>query len=97
MTYALYVTEAAENDIRDAFLWYTSHSEELGMRFRQHISIALEHIQKNPLKVQVRYHHMRVSFLKKFPYGIHFNINGNTILVVAVFHTSANPQKWVKR
>jgi len=96
MKYALYISEAAELDIRDAFLWYTNHSDQLGHAFEEQIKLTLRHIQKNPLKVQIRYYQIRVAFLKKFPFGIHFNVTENIILVVAVFHTSANPRKWVK-
>lgn len=58
MNYALFVTAAAEHDIRDAFLWYSSHSEKLGLAFEQQISLTLQHIQKNPLKIQIRYHQL---------------------------------------
>jgi len=34
------------------------------------------------------------AFLKKFPYGVHFNIIENEIIIVAVFHTSQSPKKW---
>ncbi len=59
--------------------------------------LTVRHIQKNPLKIQIRYEQIRVSFLKKFPYGIHFNVTENIILIIAVFHTAVDPKKWVKR
>ena len=39
----------------------------------------------------------RVAYLKKFPYGIHYISEENTITIVALFHTAENPQKWNKR
>jgi len=68
-----------------------------GLTFEKHISKIIQTIQKNPLKIQIRYNQTRVAFLKKFPYCVHFNIIENEIIIIAVFHTSQSPQKWSKR
>ena len=94
MSYSLVISDAAELDIREAFLWYEDQQVKLGLSFEKHISKTIDTIKKNPLKVQVRYNQTRVAFLKKFPYGVHFNINANEIIIIAVFHTSQNPKKW---
>ena len=95
--YSLSISETAERDIRDAFLWYEDQKINLGLTFEKHISKIIQTIQKNPLKIQIRYNQTRVAFLKKFPYGVHFNVLENEILIVAVFHTSKSPQKWKER
>ncbi len=69
----------------------------LGSLFESHMPEAIESIQSNPLKTQIRYGSTRVFFLKKFPYGIHFLVEKNTILIVAVFHTSRDPERWKGR
>jgi plasmid stabilization system protein ParE len=97
MTYSISIAEAAENDIREAFLWYEDQKDNLGSTFEDYVNKAVDSIQSNPLKTQVRYGSTRVFFLKKFPYGIHFQINENHILIVAVFHTSKEPEKWQSR
>lgn len=97
MPYTLSIAEAAEADIRYAFLWYEAQKESLGNTFEKHISKAVDSIQDNPLKSQVKYGDTRVFFLKKFPFGIHFKVSANDILIVAVFHTSLNPKKWKSR
>jgi len=97
MTYSISIAEAAEKDIREAFLWYEDKKESLGITFEEHILNAVDYIQRNPLKTQIRYGNTRVFFIEKFPYGIHFQIHGNIVLVVAVFHTSQNPEKWIQR
>lgn len=93
MEYSLSISEAAELDIRDAFLWYEDQKDSLGLTFEKHISKTIQNIQKNPLKIQIRYNQTRVAFLKKFPYGVHFNLIENEIIIVAVFHTSQSPKK----
>ncbi len=97
MSYNITIADAAENDARDAFLWYEEQKEDLGSSFEKQFSKAVDSIQDNPLKIQIRYNNTRVFFLKKFPYGIHFNVNDKNILIVAVFHTSQNPTNWNKR
>lgn len=104
MTYSISIAEAAENDIREAFLWYEDQKDNLGSTFKNHVNKAIDSIQSNPLKTQVRYGNTRVFFLKKFPFGIHFQINAMStdkqerhILIVAVFHSSQDPKKWTER
>jgi toxin ParE1/3/4 len=95
--YSLSIAEAAENDIREAFLWYEKQKEGLGKRFEERINKAVESIQRNPVKTQIRYNNVRIFFLAKFPFGIHFQVIENHILIVAVFHTSQDPEKWNTR
>lgn len=97
MAYTLHIAEIAEDDISEAFKWYEAQKEDLGRAFEKHISKALDSIKENPLKNQIRYGSVRVFFIKKFPYGIHFYVSDNYILVVGVFHTSRDPEKWETR
>lgn len=97
MSYTLTIAEAAENDIRQAYLWYEKQQGSLGSTLEKHLSKAVKSIIDNPLKSQIRYGTTRVFFLKKFPYGIHFNVTNKHILIVAFFHTSQSPEKWESR
>lgn len=99
MTYAIEISDAAENDIREAFLWYENQQDNLGRLFENHINKAVDSIQSNPLKTQIRYGNTRVFFMKKFPYGLHFQVNPQkkSILLVALFHTSQDSEKWMER
>lgn len=97
MPYSVKIAHAAETDVREAFLWYEDQKENLGSRFEANVYQAIDNIQNNPLKFQIRYGRTRISFLRKFPYGIHFQINENQILILAVFHTSQDSEEWDKR
>ena len=96
MIYDLWISEGAENDIREIFLWYEMQKENLGFEFEMQIDSTIALISQNPFLIQIRYNQIRVAFLNRFPYGIHFILNGNQILIIAVFHTSRNPAKWPK-
>ena len=97
MAFTIAISEAAEWDVQQAFQWYEEQQESLGATFETHFSKAIDSIRTNPLKTQVRYHNVRVLFLKKFPFGIHYIIKGNTVIVIAVFHTAMDPTRWGKR
>ena len=99
MAYSISIAEVAENDIREAFLWYEEQKTNLGSLFGQHVSKAVESIQGNPLKTQIRYGNTRIFLLEKFPYGIHFPVNETKkhVLIVAVFHTSKDAESWTLR
>lgn len=99
MPYSVTITDAAEDDIREAFLWYEGQKDNLGSLLEDDVNKAIDSLQSNPLKTQVRYGNTRIFFLQKFPYGIHFQVNEeqNTILIIAVLHTAQDPQKWKAR
>jgi len=97
MTYSIRIAEAAENDIREASLYYEDQKDNLGNSFENHVNEAVDNILSNPLKTQIRYGNTRTFFLKKFPYGIHYQINESHILIVAVFHTSQDSEKLTEK
>lgn len=97
MTFHLIISDGAQQDISDIFNWYTQKSIVVAENFENEISELIDSIEDNPFKIQVKYQQIRVAFLKKFPHGIHFTIKDDSITIIAVFHTSRNPQKWTGR
>ena len=97
MKYTILISEAAEKDMREAFLWYEQQVPKLGEKFKGQVSKKVGIIGVKPLLFQVRYNEVRIVFLEKFPYGIHYIIRDTSIIILAVFHTSLNPQNWLDR
>ena len=93
----LFITDEAYLDILDAHVWYNTLAKGLGDEFEQHLEKELNRLLKNPKLFQNKYKNIRVAYLEKFPYGIHYLIDENILKVVAVFHTSRNPQNWEDR
>jgi len=50
-----------------------------------------------PLGYQIRYRDVRIKFIRRFPYGIHYLVEPGHIIIIAVFHTSKSPSKWFNR
>jgi plasmid stabilization system protein ParE len=86
----------AEYDLRSAFLWYEEKSTGLGIRFEVEVDDCIKSIAQNPYKFQKRYKQVRLAFLSSFPFGVHYTIREQLVLIVAVFHTSLDPNKWLR-
>jgi toxin ParE1/3/4 len=97
MRFELNISHAAYLDIEDTFLWYEKQKPGLGISFEETIESAFHLIGSDPFICQIRYKSIRVLFLKKFPYGIHYRIKNEKIEVIAVFHCARSPKSWYQR
>lgn len=95
--YKLLVSDEAILDIADAMFWYNVSQGGLGDKFQKDLKTQLDLLRTNPESFQLRYKNVRVLFLKKYPFGIHYFIEENIIKVIAVFHTKRNPKRWTER
>jgi len=95
--YQLLISDESRLDILDAFSWYESRRPGLGKDFELCLEAGLSQLKRDPLLFQKRYKNLRIYFIDRFPYGIHYLIEADTIKVLAVFHTSRNPQRWIIR
>lgn len=92
------VAEIVNQDLKEAALWYNRARSGLGKVFLKEVKAEVNQIVKNPLAYEVRYANIRIAFVKKFPYGIHFEYHEREkqVIILAVFHTSRNPDIWEK-
>ena len=97
MTFRLEIAEAAEQDAREAFLWYCDKSPHLADKFEIALEDGMSKLKQNPFKYQVRYSSIRIKFLSHFPFGIHFKVSGELIIVIGVMHTYRSPSRWLGR
>jgi len=52
---------------------------------------------RNPLQFAVVYKDVRRALTERFPFGIFYIIEKDTIYVLAIIHTSRSPKVWKKR
>lgn len=95
--FVLLLSDEAYLDILSAHVWYGALLKKLGNEFEKSVDQELQRITANPELFQIKYKNIRVAYLEKFPYGIHYFVEETTIKVVAVFHTSLNPESWDDR
>jgi toxin ParE1/3/4 len=84
-------------DVEEIVLWYEEHREGLSYDFELCLEVGLHEIHRNPQAFQKRYKSVKIRFIQRFPYGIHYIVEENKIIVLGVFHTSRSPKNWFKR
>jgi len=97
MTFKVIISEEAMDDIRLASKWYEKQKKGLGKEFLNSIKDYKAVLKSNHYFVK-RYKQVHTIPIKHFPFLIHYTIdkNAKVVLIVAVLHTSLNPESnWV--
>ncbi len=97
MKFKLVIKPSAEVDISKIVSWYKSKKKDLANLFLEQVEVRMNLIQENPNIYQKKYEEVRVGLLRKFPFGIFYVTEEQTIYVIAVLHTSRNPMIWKTR
>ncbi len=92
MVYRIVVKPEAEQELKRALEWYDEQREGLGSELYNEVLEVMERIENNPQYFQKRYKDFRISFTKRFRYGIHFIVEGQIIYIHAILHTSMKPR-----
>jgi plasmid stabilization system protein ParE len=92
----VWIPEANE-DLLDARAWYENIRPRLGKRFALAVEVAVEAIAEHPLQIPAVYQSRRRAGVRRFPYGIFFEIQEHRIVVIACFHGRRNPRRWQLR
>ncbi|MFY0482318.1 type II toxin-antitoxin system RelE/ParE family toxin [Flavobacterium sp. PLA-1-15] len=90
-------TKDALLDIEDIVIWYEEQREGLSYDFELCLEAGIAEISRSPSAFQKRYKHVKIRFISRFPYGIHYLIKKNEIFIIGIFHTSRSPKNWSKR
>lgn len=95
--YQLIINADAETDLKVASDWYALQKAGLDQDFIQEIEKSIHRIQDNPKQFAYIRKQIRMSIVKRFPYGIYFYNTDDIINVFAIFHFSRNPKVLQKR
>ncbi|MFC1805905.1 type II toxin-antitoxin system RelE/ParE family toxin [Planctomycetota bacterium] len=97
MSCRIIIRPEAERDLAEAFAWYEEHRPGLGDEFLLCVEACLASIQRHPaLNVAVR-RGTRRALLRRFPFGVFYQVREQTISVLAVCHLSRDPRRWQDR
>jgi len=97
MSFRLVVQPRASQEAEEAALWYEKQSIGLGKEFIGAIDEEILAILKNPLGFAVVKKNFRRKVIRRFPFGIFFIIENETVIVVAIWHFKRKPFGWLKR
>lgn len=87
----------ADADLQEARAWYDRISLDLGERFALAVEATVEAIALHPLQFPVVHRGRRRAGVRRFPYGIFFEVQEHRIVVIACFHGARNPKRWQLR
>ena len=96
MTYTLLVKAPAVQDMEEAFEWYESKQIGLGVKFLDEVEGFYNRITLNPAHYQ-SHRNQRIAVMHRFPYKIVYEIEGDTIVVYAVYHDKRNLTRLTER
>jgi hypothetical protein len=97
MIFEVIVRSFAEKDIRKSFDWYEFQRLNLGNEFLDEVSKGVSVIKSNPFVFQIRYKETRIGYINKFPFGIHYIVEKNKVIILGVFHFKLSNSKWMNR
>lgn len=86
-----------EDDVVDAVAWYDDKRAGLGNEFLLEYLAAIQRICDNPLLFAVAANGLRPCRVKRFSYIVHFDLDGNNILVVALMGGGRDNSAFVHR
>lgn len=87
MPYTIDLTDEAKLNIKQATDYCLDISTSLNDKFTSDLIKTIDGLRDNPLHFQIRYRNIRIAITETFPFGIHFIIEGNTILLLKVLHS----------
>ena len=86
-----------EDDLVDATLWYDEKNFGLGGEFIAEYLVAIHRIHDNPLLFAVAANGLRPCRIRRFSYIVHFTVDRNDILVIAVMNSSRGDSVFANR
>ncbi len=89
----------AEKELDEAFKYYESVQEGLGLKFQAEVAHSLSRIVGQPLSYQEIGKYSRRCLVHKFPYGViyQYKEQPKKIIVVCIAHLHRKPDFWVPR
>lgn len=95
--YKIQFTKETLFDIEAVVIWYEEQRLGLSYDFELCLEAGIEEVLRDPESFQKRYKQVKIRFISRFPFGIHYVIIENQITIIGVFHTSRSPKNWSKR
>lgn len=95
--FSIELSDEAEVDFYKSYEFYFEDSPKVADTFFKQINFGFENIKQNPKSFPIAHKTTRKYVLKKFPFVIYYRIVDTIIQIVAIFHTSRNPEIWNER
>ena len=88
---------AALQELTEAWNWYETKREGLGDEFRACVEVGIAEIGRSPHACARVRGEARRKVVRRFPYAILYLADPESVVIIAVFHTSRDPMEWQER
>jgi len=95
--FSIEISDNAEIDFNKSYQYYFEDSLKVADAFFRRIDSSLGRIKHNPFSFPTAHKNIRKYVIKKFPFVIYYQVEDSIIKVIAIFHTSRNPEIWNER
>jgi plasmid stabilization system protein ParE len=93
----LRLTPEAEDDLADTYAWYEEQRAGLGDAFLRALDATIASVQRQPEAHQLVDETMRRALLRRFTYGVFFEVVAKEIVVYGILHCARDPKSWKRR
>jgi plasmid stabilization system protein ParE len=90
--YAIFIRSEALTDMKEARDWYDSQSIGLGDRFYEALTLAFARIAETPYIFPTVQGDIHRALIRRYPYALFFEIDGQNIYILACAHTRRDPR-----
>lgn len=90
----LSLTSRAISELREAAAWYGLQRPGLGVAFLGALEATLQDLRTRPESFGLVAAEVRRALLDRFPYGVFFAIEPESVVVLAILHTRRDPRRW---
>lgn len=97
MSRRTFFRRVARDDVRSARRWYEERHPGLGAAFLRSIEACIALIERTPELWPRVDGDTRRARLRRFPYVVYYELVGDDILVLAVWHGRRDPHGWRER
>jgi len=87
----------AEQEFRDAFMWYFERSPIAADAFRSHVLAAIDELAERADMWPADEDGVHFHVLDRFPYTVRYDLNGDVATVLAIAHQHRRPLYWKTR
>lgn len=95
--YRLIIRPEADEEVREAALWYESRERGLGREFLRAFRAATCVLRRNPLLSQIVLEQARRVLLRRFPYAVFYEVHGSDVVILACLRESRDREEWEGR
>lgn len=85
----------ARSEFDSSYDWYEQQRTKLGEQFADQVQVVFDRIGVNPRMHAAVFGAVRKAVVRRFPYCVYYREEPACVWVIAVYHTSRDPDDWL--